>query len=144
MPIGENTMKREAIHAKFVFNELTLEDLIPVFRKSASIIVATQEDCAGGNAYDCWDTIKKTFYVTNSDGETEEEEQDDDGEFVLFSEDSEGPTFWLKQKVRLEGNRVWLVDDNFQKYTLDFYKDLNLEKMLMPKEEKNEKILGDR
>jgi hypothetical protein len=117
---------KDETRAKLVFDELTLEDLIKVFRKKAEIIVATKEDYYT-ETYDAWDT-RTTFSVTNSDGETEEE-QDDNGDFVLFNENSEGPTFKLKQKVKLKGNKVYLVDDHYHEYTLELYKALDLGKM---------------
>lgn len=117
------------VATKFALGELTLEDLLPILRK-VSVIVATHEDNEYiTTTYDSWNT-RTTFTVTNSDGETEEE-QEDNGDFTLFNIDKEGPTFKLKNKIKLQGNRIYATDDDFQKYILELHREFDLQRLLL-------------
>ena len=122
-------MNKDVVATKLALGELTLEDLLPILRK-VSVIIATHEDNEYiTNTYDSWNT-RTTFTVTNSDGETEEE-QEDNGDFTLFNIDKEGPTFKLKNKIKLQGNRIYATDDDFQKYILELHREFDLQKLLL-------------
>lgn len=128
--------KKDAIAAKFALGELTIEDLLPALRKISLISTAKKDGDYWGVPvyYNNW-SVRDTFTVTNSDGETEEE-QDDNGDFILYKtddfEDTEGPTFKMKTKVKLKGNTILLTDDHWTEYSLELHREFNLQNLLLP------------
>lgn len=115
----------DRVRAKHAFGELTLEDLMTAFRK-ADFVVATRDERS--ETYDMWD-VERTFRVTNSDGETEDEPLDNP-EMTLFTMDDRGPTFGTKDKIKVREGKILAKDLHGTEYELELTRRVNLDKFV--------------
>lgn len=113
--------------AKYVFDELTLEDLMPTLRKTRTVR-ATQ----GGHhttVYTSWE-LRKEYLSTSGEGETVTESYDNP-ELILHSDDREGPTFGIKDKIRIKNGKITAKDFNGTEYELELLERIDLDREIM-------------
>jgi hypothetical protein len=127
----QNAMKT-AVKAKYVFGELSLRDIMPLFKKASLIY------CYNNNSkdyppevYNSWHIEKtKTWSNATCDGDCETETEElINPELHLYHYDDfhneEGPTFYYNQPVKIKGNQI-----EIENYVLVVYKELNIENTL--------------
>jgi len=119
---------KDSTRSKYVFGQLTIEDLLPAFRKASRVAISRDKVEA---MYDSWH-VEKTFSFTNSDGETEEEtiENPEMTFSALYEED--GPTFAIKDLVEVKDGKIVANDIRGNRFELELLRKIDLDKILMP------------
>lgn len=118
---------KDSTRAKHVFGQLTLEDLLPAFKRASRVVISHDEDEV---TYDIWH-VERTVAFTNSDGETEEEPLDNP-EMTFCTLDEGGPTFAIKNVVEVKDGRIVANDILGNRHELELFRKVDLDKILMP------------
>ena len=125
-------MNKSAVKAKYVFGELSMRDIMPLFKK-ASLIYCYDNNLEDypPKEYNSWHVEKRiTRTVTTWDGDCETETEELLNPELTLSHfddfrDEEGPTFYFNQPVKIKANRI-----EIDHYVLVLYKDLDIEKIV--------------
>lgn len=119
---------KDSTRAKYVFGQLTIEDLLPAFRKASHFVISRDNFDV---TYTCWH-VEKTFSFTNSDGETEEETIDNPEITFSGPYEEDAPTFAIKDVVEVKDGKIVANDVRGNRFELELLRRIDLDKILMP------------